>query len=235
MRKFLFIVLAFGVAGWWFKDPTISVSNGDVSLGYVVKYSSNAGRSDTLPMLVALHGNGDTAKHFYETALDQINVPARIILIKGPLSHGTGNAWPWRPDDFAHYGKPISEAIEMLTYKYPTVGKPVLLGFSGGGMMAYYQAVKYGDTYSYIFPVSGELSNELLDDKSFRKGAKVFAYHGNSDNLVSISGGRKAVKILQEDGIAVQLTEFGGGHLGIFTDAKSDITHTVEQKLRSLN
>ena len=235
MKNFLLLISVLGVATWWFKDPSISVANSDVSFSYIVKYTGNSNRSDTLPMLVALHGNGDSAKNFYDTALDQINVPARIVLIKGPLSHGGGDAWPWTPADFARYGKPVDEAIESLTLRYPTFGKPVLLGFSGGAMMAYYQAAKYGNSYSYIFPVSGQLSNELLGDKSFRPGAKVFAYHGKSDNVISISGGKEAVNILQANGVLVKLTEFDGGHHGIFTDMKTKITQAVEQKLLSLN
>lgn len=191
MKKIiLLIILVLGLAQWWFKDPTIDVPTNDVSFGYIVKYSGNSGRSDLLPMLVALHGNGDKAKNFYNTALDQLNVPARIILLKGPLSYGGGGAWPWTAADFNKYGKAISEAIELLVHKYPTKGKPILLGFSTGGMMAYYQAVKHGDVYSYIFPVSGQLSKELLGDESSSPGAEVFAFHGKNDNVISISGGK---------------------------------------------
>jgi hypothetical protein len=98
MKKILSIILLLILAVWWFKDPTISVPDSDVSFGYIVKYSGSGGRGDHLPMLVALHGNGDTAKHFYNTALDLLNVPARIVLIKGPMP---GNAWPWTAAEFA--------------------------------------------------------------------------------------------------------------------------------------
>ena len=180
-------------------------------------------------MLVALHGNGDTTKNFYNTALDQLNYSARIVLLEGPIPLGRGSAWPWSAADFAQYGKAINEAIALLAIKYPAIQKPILLGFSGGGMMAYYQAIKHGDSYSYIFPVSGQLSNNLLGDQSFRQGAEVLAFHGKTDSVVS--GGRKAVDILQENGIKV---EFNGGHHGIFTDMKSAITQAIEQKLQNL-
>ena len=232
MKKILLIIPVLVLALWWFKDPTISAPNSDVSFGYIVKYSGNSSRSDNLPMLVALHGNGDTAENFYNTALDQLYVPARIVLIKGPLS---GNAWPWTAADFAQYGKSLSEAIELLALKYPTIGKPILIGFSGGGTMAYYQAAKHGNSYSYIFPVSGQLSNGVLGDESFRTGAEVFAFHGRSDDVISISGGKIAVNILRANGANVEFTEFAIGHHGIFTDMKTKITQTVEQKLKSLN
>jgi phospholipase/carboxylesterase len=231
----LIIIISFlALLQWWFKDPTIDVPTNNLSFGYIVKYSGNSGRSDSLPMLVALHGNGDSVKNFYETVLDQLNVPTRIILLKGPLSYGTGSAWPWTPDDFDKYGKAVNEAIELLAAKYPTRGKPILLGFSTGGMMAYYQAVKYGDTYSYIFPVSGQLSEKMLGNGAPRSGAEVSAFHGKEDNVISISSGRSAVNVLRSKGIEVNLTEFNSGHHGIFTDMKSAITQAIEQKINSL-
>jgi len=69
---------------WRLKDSTVRVSINDLSFSYVVKYSGEVkSTSDYLPMLIALHGDGDTVNNFYETALDKINVPARIILIRG--------------------------------------------------------------------------------------------------------------------------------------------------------
>ena len=230
----MLIILVLGLLQWWFKDPTISAPTHDVSFGYIVKYSGNSERNDNLPMLVALHGNGDTAKNFFETALDQLSVPARIVLLKGPLSYGSGDAWPWTEADFKQYGYAVSEAIELITLKYPTTGKPILLGFSGGGMMAYYQAVIHGNRYSYIFPVSGQLSNELLSDESARPGAKVHSFHGKNDSVISFSGGENAVNILKENNINVMFTGFDGGHHGIFTNMKSEITQAIELKLQSL-
>jgi predicted esterase len=181
-----------------------------------------------------LHGNGDTADNFYDSALDQFDMPVRIILLKGPISRGRGSAWPWNAADFEYYGKAISEAVELLAIKYPTAGKPILLGFSGGGMMAYYQAANHGDLYSYIFPVSGQLSYDQLGEEDSNPGAIVHAFHGKADRVLSISGGRNAVKILQEQGVEVEFTEFDSGHHGIFTDMKSQITQAVEDKIGSL-
>lgn len=234
MKKIILIIFVLGLAKWWFTDPSISVSSNDLRFSYIVKYSGNSGRNDELPMVVALHGNGDTPKNFYSTALDQLNVPARIVLLEGPIPRGSGSSWPWSAADFEKYGTAINEAVELLAHKYPTVNKPVLLGFSGGGMMAYYQAAKHGNSYSYIFPVSGNLSDTLLGDSTIRRGAKVFAFHGTKDGVVSIGGGREAVRILQEHGISVNFVEFDGGHHGIFTSMKSEITGVVENKVMSL-
>ena len=234
MKKIALVVLVLCFALWWFKDPTISVPTNDIRFGYLVKYSTDGSRNDHLPMLVALHGNGDTAKHFYNTALDELHTRARIVLLKGPLRQGLGRAWPGSPAGVEHYGKAVHEAIDLLAYKYPTVGKPILLGFSGGGMMAYYQAVKYGNSYSSIFPVSGRLSKEFLGDQSGRRGARVFAFHGKNDSVISISGGKNAAKLLRRNGVNVKFAEFDGGHQGIFSNMKSRITQVIEQELERL-
>ncbi len=234
MKNLILAVLVLAATLWWLNDPTIRVPTNDVSFDYIIKYSGTGSSNELLPMLIALHGNGDKAENFYETTLDQMTVPARIVLIQGPLSHGRGNAWPWNPADFALYGKPLSEASELLAQKYPTVGEPILMGFSGGAMMAYYQAAKYGDSYSYIFPVSGSLTDQLLGDGALNTSAQVLAFHGRSDTVVSFSGGKNAVKILQANGAHVKFTEFPGGHHGIFTDMKTEITQAIEQKIESL-
>jgi len=185
-------------------------------------------------MLVALHGNGDTPENFYATAMDELNVPARIILFKGPMPYGRGSAWPWSASDFGQYGNALIEATEMLAVKYPTTGKPVLLGFSGGGAMAYYQAIIHGNKYSHIFPVSGQLSRQQLGSEVSDPGAQVTAYHGTSDTVVSSGGGKAAVKLLKAEGVSARLTEFKGGHHGVFTNMKRRITQAVEEQLLSL-
>ena len=218
----------------WFKDSSISVPSNDLSFSYIVKYSGGGSRSDSLPMLIALHGDGDTVDNFYETALDKISVPARIILIKGPISHECGRVWPYSIAQFEEYGKAFHEAVDLLTTKYPTISKPILLGFSGGGGMAYYQAVKHGDSYTYIFPISSLLSKEKLGSTLSKPSAKVYAYHGKHDEVIPFSEGKKTFKLLKKKKVNISFTEFETGHHGLFAEMKSEITHAVENKLKNL-
>ncbi len=188
MKNFLILIVVLLLGKWYFSDASITAPSSDVSLSYIVKYSGEVNKNDYLPMLVALHGNGDTA----------------------------------------------SEVVELLSQEYLTSGKPILLGFSGGGMMAYYQAVKYGHIYSHIFPISGQMSQKILGDESSSIEAEVHAYHGRNDGVVSFGGGQNGVKILQEKGAKATMTPFKGNHHGIFTNMKTTITRAVEEKLQSL-
>ncbi len=234
MKSAIIFVCCLMFLKWWFTDPTISAPGSNVNFSYIVKYAGNSSRNEQLPMLVALHGNGDTTSNFYETALDQINTPVRIILLEGPLSHGSGSAWPWTAADFSHYGEAINDAIGLLTEKYPTLREPILLGFSGGGMMAYYQAAVNGRDYSAIFPISGQLSEDLLGGSAYSPGAKVYAFHGKKDKVVSFGGGRTAVELLRKHRVRVNFVEFDGGHHGIFTNMKPKISQAVEKQVRRL-
>ena len=232
MKKvLLFLVVCLVAFQWWKRDENIRVSSNDVSYDYIVKYSGGAHKRDTLPLLIALHGNGDTPQNFYRTALDMLAQPARVILLKGPVVRSLGSAWPWSAAEFEQYGEAFGEAVSALAVQYPTRGKPVLLGFSGGGMMAFYQALKRGDIYAAIFPVSGQLNQEMLGEGSIRTGASVFAYHGSADRVISIAGAKNAIALLHSSGVVAELTEFNGGHHGIFNNMKAQITQTVEQVL----
>lgn len=233
MRKFVSIFIVLVVAQWWFTDPTVDTPTNDISFNYVVKYTGNANKADHLPMLVALHGNGGTPEDFYEAAMDQFEIPMRIILLEGTIPSRFGKAWPWIPEELEKIGLAVNEAIELLAQKYPTSKKPVLLGFSGGGMMAYYQALKFGGSYSYIFPVSGRLDKNLVDTSSFNTGAPVIAYHGKNDKVVPLNGGVAASSLLRENGAEVEFNEFPGGHHGLYYEMQSDITQAIEQKMKT--
>ncbi len=238
MKKLIIFLLLVVALKWWFSDPSISVpsnipANEDVKISYLVKYSGGASSGDILPMVVALHGNGDNPEHFYETALIELNEPARILLLKAPIQGGRGSYWPGHAIDFVRFGEPVNEIIELLSVKFPTKGKPILMGYSGGGMMAFYLALRHGDSYSYIIPVSGRMSTELLGEGNFRTGAKVSVFHGKSDNVVSISGGKRAVELLKEEDVEVEFTPFNGGHLGIFREMRVKINREIEYAIIS--
>ena len=233
MKKNLF-TLVKSLTQWKCKDLMISVPSNDISFSYIVKYSGGGCSSDHLPMLIGLHGDFDSIENFYETVLNTLNVPARIIVIKGPIPHSHSSVWPFLASQLEKFGPALSEAVDLLTVKYSTKSKPVLLGFSGGGVMAYYQAVKHGYSYSYIFPISALLSKEQLGKGSYKSDVKVYAYHGKSDEVVPFSAGKKAVKLLKRKKVNITFTEFDSGHQGPFTDMKAEITKAVEEKLVSL-
>jgi predicted esterase len=224
MKKLFAALCVLVLFYWWNKAPEISVLHGSKSFSYLVKYPASA-RS------VALHGNGDTAENFYSTGLSNFSVPARIILLKAPISYAGGKSWPMNGEELTEYGKAVAEAIHLLSEEYPTEGKPALLGFSGGAVMAYYQSLFFGDSYSVIFPVSGKLPAETSGEMSAAaSSAPVYAFHGKQDQVIPFRAGQKAVELLEEEGRTVEFVEFEGDHLGFFTNMNSQILGVLAEK-----
>jgi phospholipase/carboxylesterase len=121
--------------------------------------------------------------------------------------------------------------VQQLTNQYPTAGKPLLMGFSGGGMMAYYQALKYGGSYSTIIPISGSLPGGISADEATGMEAQVIAFHGDKDQVIGFGSGKAAAEQLRSHGIEVEFEAFDGGHTTLFTDMKPFITRAIEEKI----
>ncbi len=230
MKPLLIVIILVFSAQWWLSDPTISASSSDISFKYIEKYSHDNIEQQPLPMIIALHGDGDSTDNFYETALNQLTTPARVIVIASPIN----GHWPVEAGEFIQYGQALNEAVAALTEKFPTPKKPLLIGFSGGAEMAYYQALKFGNRYSYIFPVAGRLTLAKLNRTPNQLGAKVYAYHGKSDRVVPFSSGQQAAKTLQESGVTIKFTGFDDGHLGLFTSMKTSISKAIDRRASTL-
>ena len=71
----------------------------------------------------------------------------------------------------------------------------------------------------------------MLAGKTTHPGAIVNAFHGRNDRVISFSSGRHAAEILRNRDINVEFTAFDGGHLGLFTNANSNITSTIVDAL----
>lgn len=228
------ILLGIAIYSWWIKDPVVASLNGDIEFSYQIEYPAGGSSGRLMPMLIALHGNGGKAKNLYNYVLQDLEKPVRVILIKAPILWRGDGAWPGRPADLKRYGTALSEVVKALVLDYPTIGKPALLGYSGGGQMAYYQAIVHGDSYSYIFPVSGMFNEKMLSDQPTRIGAKVYAFHGKSDSLVGFSGGLNAVNMLKDMGADATLTASDGGHQIISRGSKMAINQLIDEKLAQL-
>ncbi|MFT5051646.1 MAG: putative esterase [Chlamydiales bacterium] len=234
MKIVLSLILTLAVVLHLSRDPVLDGLAGDLSMGYVVRYSGDGGDADRLPMLIALHGNGDSAAGFHETDLSGVKEACRIVLLKGPLSHGGGDAWPWTFEDLERYGPALDEAAGRLTGEFPTKGKPVLLGFSGSGTMAYYQALRHGGRYSLVVPVSGSLAMGAPGTPGSASGTKVIAFHGKSDGVIPFIEGDLATQTLEGDGLDVTFNEFNGDHLAFFRSMNATILGVVDGGLRSV-
>ena len=226
-NKGLLVVIGLVAFFWLTRSPDYVDEATDITLKYHVKLTANAAKNDDLPIIIALHGNGDTYDNFYKYTLKDFSIPARVILIEAPNRY-----WPYDSNQLKNYSLAIASLSKKMQEQYSAFNKPMLLGFSGGGVMAYYSALNNCDAYSIIIPISGMLTSKFLpSDINMTSRCKVLAFHGKSDSVVSYSGGEYAIKELKKYSDNVELISFDSGHQGIFREFKQMIFAEVGKKL----
>jgi phospholipase/carboxylesterase len=177
-------------------------------------------------MLVLLHGKADTPEIMLR-AFANVHAPARLIVPRGvpldsvpvgPFNHGFG--W-WsihtRVADDQSFAAAAAEAsrrigifIQRLLREKPTLGKPVLVGFSQGAVITYTISVQEPDLVSIALPLSGMLPLPLIPDTwpAGKRKPVIHAFHGVRDPVVRIEQDRQSVSRLKALGVAVTLREY---------------------------
>lgn len=177
-----------------------------------------------LPMLVAIHGLGDAPDNFRHV-LDEFPEPVRVILPRGldPVPEG---GWSWFPvrardPDVAALSAGIERAADQiatglreLQRTRPTVGKPIVTGFSQGGMLTFTLAVHHPDVVGHAVAVGGWLPPPLWPTaKGEGPHPTLDALHGTADAAVPFEPTQQAVQTLEALGLPASLTSYEGvGH-----------------------
>ncbi|MDD9945259.1 MAG: hypothetical protein OXU20_29720 [Myxococcales bacterium] len=221
--KLLVLAAAWVVAWLLMRDERISVESevGTHAFPYVHHLSESANSDSELPLIIGLHGNGDTPDNYYESLFEDFEQPARFVLFRAPQDDQglfSGTAWPGNARAIARYGKRLARAIQLLEEKYATRCKPIVTGFSGGAHMAYYLAANHADDFAMIVPVAGQLYADLVPKQRPWKegGAPVRIFHGTRDTTVSYRAGQEATETLLKLGLDTSLQPLEGGHQAIF-------------------
>lgn len=228
-KKLILIVtvLVFLLAWIMGRPHSITSERTGQTLRYHVK---TIGHGDDAPLVIALHGNGDTPNNFFDTLFKDAPVNARILLIRGPLKHGSGYGWPMSGEGVELWGETLADIVPRLAEAYDSLGKPVLIGFSAGGFMAYYQAAAHPDVYSAIIPVSGGLdASRLPDPLPENTTTLILAFHGTDDEVISFSRGKSAARLLEENGRDIEFTPLPGSHLSVFIQGHPQFIAALRQ------
>ncbi|MFT7520410.1 MAG: phospholipase/carboxylesterase, partial [Kiritimatiellia bacterium] len=205
-------------------------------LQYIERVTGGAEASDELPLIVAVHGLGDQPAHF-AWIFDGWDYPARIIIPAGPTPWGEGRAWMTirttdsQVDELA--GQTLRSADRLailcdeLAVARPTRGKPVITGFSQGGMLAFTVAVHRPEHISGAVPVAGWLPEPLMPEDKVRT-APIRALHGEADQVLPFARTQRSVKALQALGADVQIKSYPGVPHSISRDMRADLFREIE-------
>ncbi|MFO0633268.1 MAG: dienelactone hydrolase family protein [Nannocystaceae bacterium] len=192
---------------------------------YVERVLGGAKPDDTLPMVVAIHGLGDDPRNF-GLLFDGFVEPVRLILPQGldPRPAGGFSWFPLRARDpdvealasgIAGAADKLAVAIDELSRTRPTAGKPIVTGFSQGGMLSFAIAVRHPDSVALALPMGGWLPPPLWPHAHAPKHAPpIVALHGSDDGAVKLAPTQAAVEALRKHGWPVELHVYPGvGHI----------------------
>ena len=195
-------------------------------LHYLELVRGEARASETLPLVILIHGLGDRPRPDWLEVIDFDNRKLRMILPQAPTPYGDGFAWfeyRFRDQDPDALAQGISEASErlarmlnVLQKQRPTKGRPVVCGFSQGGMLSFALALRHPELVRYAVPISGMLPRGLWPERLPKgKLVPVHALHGTADTVVAFDADQKLVAHLRQLGYPAELSVF------------EDVGHTI--------
>ena len=169
----------------------------------IVRVTGGASDRATLPMVVAVHGLGDSPEAFSEL-FDGFMTEARVVVPRAPEPYHGGFGWfPFRTssEEIGRRADQLAASIRAWRAQYPTRGTPVLTGFSQGAMLAFAVALRHPDVIAASFPVSGRVPADLIPSQP-RGGRmpRIRAMHGTEDDLLPIAPMRAAVEQIRARG-----------------------------------
>lgn len=221
-------------------EPAPSLLKEIAGVHYLEVVTGGAEADATLPMIVALHGNGAYPRLMKYAMLDDegtssrpaapFDTPARFIFPRGseaiePPGHArwfsvTANEAMTDPAQLAELSTQIqtqsqlvADAITALSEARPTRGKPIVVGHSQGGILAFGLAVLRPEVFSAVYPLAGWLPRPLWPTQPATGAAAalpIVTMHGTADTLVSYAETNDGVTHLEQLGWTVTMVPYPG-------------------------
>lgn len=218
--------------------PPLSESGGTLAgFDYLEFVTTGADPHAKLPMILFFHSLGSEPKglaHF----LADLHSPARVIMPRGNEKWGSGPAWwPMRSKDedqhrLATYmvktSRQMIEFIREISSCRPTVGKPLLVGHSQGGMMTMATAAASPGTFRAAVAASGWLPVELWP----KRLPPMVAIHGTADITVPYPRTKDFLTREIQAGLPIQFIPIEGSAHGLSGQLLSTWKSAIEQLSR---
>jgi phospholipase/carboxylesterase len=125
--------------------------------------TGGAAPTDTLPLVIALHGAGNTPEGF-AALFDGFEHRARVVLPRGPLKLAEGRAWlPFQVSEdvlagtLATLADKVAALTDEVAASHPTEGPAIVTGFSQGGLVAFVVATQHPERFRAAVPLGAAL------------------------------------------------------------------------------
>lgn len=193
----------------------------DAGFRYLVFETAGAKPGTVLPMIVGLHYSSAKPDAMIEY-FDQIDFPARIVLPQGAFTRRDG--YSWFPTDYAQLNaarqddaafdaeQKLSAFVDAAVAKNATRGKPVVMGISYGGDLAFLLAIRHPDKVRASFPVAARFLPAWLPKTNTCRPrcSPIHAMHGDADTTVPMAPTQQAAAQLRKLGFDVAFESYPG-------------------------
>jgi len=198
-------------------SPLVSALEGEAAgLSYIEVVLGDVDVDASLPMVLMLHGRGDRPR-VPGGPFGCVEMPMRIIMPRGPAPLGPGYTWlssrvaEGRIDEIsreiAARADQLAGLLEEVSARRPTLGRPVVTGFSQGGLLSFAVAVRHPKLVAEAFPLAGWLPPLLWPDSADGL-PPIRTLHGTVDDVIPLGPTREAVEHLRSLGADIELREF---------------------------
>ncbi len=217
-----------------------STTRGEIADVHYLEHMTGGARPDErVPMIVALHPMGGDPVDLLPL-LRRYRHRARLIL---PYGHLSGGMYIWYDSVSDDVDAPlvtreadrIAAVLAALEAARPTVGKPLVTGFSQGGILTFALAVTHPEALAAAFPISGLLPPSLYPSAALSSVPRpatlppVTAFHGASDLAVPTAGARASIAELRRAGYTAELREYVGVEHETSDEEVSEILERIGQ------
>ena len=196
----------------------------------VIRVPQSYDPTTAMPLMLALHGSGDTANNFVNLWANLAESEGFIVLVPESLSGGVS----WNPGTDTQV---ISELLDVVAAQWNIDECRVYLtGYSAGAHYGYMLGLANADYFAALGVQAGSLSfaiqGGIWPNQVPRKIA-VDIHHGSNDPGVPISEAEYARDQLQAAGHVVYYATHPGGHeIGVGDPEQmwaNISTHTVDE------
>lgn len=192
---------------------------------------------DRMPMAVLIHGRGDRAR-IPGGPFWGLGAPIRVIVPQAPDPLGQGFEWlPVRvgqnlvdrlTTSLLERAGQLAAMLKELTEALPTVGRPMIVGFSQGGLLTLTLALHHSDVVQAAFPLAAWLPPALVPPYSRADivHPRVRGLHGADDRIIAVGPTAELFGRLRARGFDADLETF--------EDAGHEMTDAMNRRLHEL-
>ena len=160
---------------------------------WVEAWTGGASRGEDVPVIVALHGRGDTPERF-AMLLQELPIKARVVVPAGSVKmNDVEFDWldipPSKPDDALTYAldQHADNLDAFLTDIGLASGPVTLLGWAQGGMVAATWAFAHPERAAHVVMAGGQLPKSVRD-RGASLGERLRLIHMVDDPIIPITG-----------------------------------------------